>query len=147
MNAPVLMVCTGNICRSPIAQALLERALPGIAADSAGTHALVGRAADPLGVQLMDERGIDLRAHVATALTDNRIDGAGLILTMTQAQSVWLKGTWPAAAGKVHRLGVHGDFDVVDPYRRTRFTFELAVSQIEQGLSNWIGAIRLLTGS
>ena len=147
MSAPVLMVCTGNICRSPIAQALLERALPGIAVASAGTNAMVGQSADPLAVQLMDERGIDLRAHVASALTDDRIFDAGLILTMTHAQSVWLKGSWPAAAGKVHRLGSHDGCDIVDPYRRTRFTFELAVSQIEHGISHWISAIRLLTRS
>src|SRR4051795_10625813 len=65
----VLMVCTGNICRSPMAQVLLEQALRkrgfDVRVESAGLGALVGRGADPMAMQLMEKRGLDLKTHRA----------------------------------------------------------------------------------
>ncbi|MPW20869.1 low molecular weight phosphotyrosine protein phosphatase [Paraburkholderia sp. CNPSo 3157] len=145
MSGHILMVCTGNVCRSPIAAALLIQSMPGVATLSAGTHALVGRGADPLAMALMQERGIDLSAHVATALSDAHVRNANLILAMTRAHLTWLKTLYPEVKERVHLLCENDDTDVVDPYRRTRFTFELATSQIEHGLSHWLDAIRTLS--
>ena len=64
----ILVVCVGNICRSPMAEALLRDALTGpeeITVKSAGLGALVGQAADKHAVELMKERGMDLIAHRA----------------------------------------------------------------------------------
>ncbi|MFP3562076.1 low molecular weight phosphotyrosine protein phosphatase, partial [Paraburkholderia sp. SIMBA_049] len=69
----VLVVCEGNICRSPLACAMLAQALPGIGFSSAGTHALVGEGADPLVLEMARERGVSLDDHVAAPLTDERV--------------------------------------------------------------------------
>ena len=65
----ILFVCTANICRSPMAQGLLEHALPQAQVRSAGLGALVGMPADAAAVRLMQERGIDISAHRATQIS------------------------------------------------------------------------------
>jgi protein-tyrosine phosphatase len=137
MIGSVLVVCEGNICRSPIARALFMKTMPQVRTNSAGTRALVGRPADPLAIELARKYGLDLHQHVATALTLEHVRAAELILTMTQAQRVLTVETYPFARGKVFRLGEHDRIDIVDPYQRHRTTFELAFAQIEHGVSNW----------
>ncbi|QGZ62316.1 low molecular weight protein-tyrosine-phosphatase [Paraburkholderia acidisoli] len=134
----VLVVCEGNICRSPLACAMLARSLPDIAFSSAGTHALTGESADPLIVQLARERGVALDEHIASSVTDKRVRGADLILTMTKVQREQIESAWPFSRGKVFRL-IEGEegIDIVDPYRRHRTTFDLAVAQIEHGVAHW----------
>jgi protein-tyrosine phosphatase len=137
MIESVLVVCEGNICRSPLACAMLAQSLPGIGFSSAGTHALVGEGADPLIVELARDRGVTLKGHVASSLTDELVRAADLILTMTKAQREQIEFAWPYARGKVFRLIEGEGIDIVDPYRRHRTTFDLAVAQIEHGVAHW----------
>src|SRR5437762_205549 len=85
----ILLVCTGNICRSPLAAALLERALvergiEGIAVASAGTGAWDGAPVSEGAYLVGLERGLDLSGHRARLLTRELVDGADLILTMAR---------------------------------------------------------------
>jgi protein-tyrosine phosphatase len=137
MIESVLVVCEGNICRSPLAAAMLAQSLPDIGFSSAGTHALVGEGANPLIVEMARDRGVALDDHVATPLTDERVRSADLILTMTKSQREQIESAWPFARGKVFRLVEVEGIDVVDPYRRHRTTFDLAVAQIEHGVARW----------
>ncbi|MBI5062836.1 MAG: low molecular weight phosphotyrosine protein phosphatase [Desulfatitalea sp.] len=87
----MLMVCTGNICRSPMAAGLLRHRLPPalqgrVAVSSAGTHSLHGHQAEPLAVQTMAKIGIDIRDHRARHITREMVRQADLILTMEQNQ-------------------------------------------------------------
>ena len=62
----ILVVCVGNICRSPMAEALLKRELreqDGFTVESAGLGALVGHSASDISVERMDEMGIDITGH------------------------------------------------------------------------------------
>ncbi|MDP9154253.1 MAG: low molecular weight phosphotyrosine protein phosphatase [Pseudomonadota bacterium] len=145
MNFDVLMVCEGNICRSPIAAALLARELPHLDVQSAGTHAHVGESANPVAVQLADERGLDIRTHIARLVTSAHVRDAQLVLTMTRAQRGLIEMNYPHAKGKVFRLGEYDAVDIVDPYMRSPFIFELAMSQIEQGVSRWLEPIARLS--
>jgi len=135
----VLMVCTGNICRSPMAQVLLEQALRkrglDIVVESAGLGALVGRGADPLAVELMEKRGLDLRGHRARQVTREMIRTFPLILVMEKEQERGVEQLDPTARGRVHRVGRVGDFDVPDPYRRGMTAFEESLGLIDRGLS------------
>jgi protein-tyrosine phosphatase len=139
------MVCEGNICRSPIAAALLARDMAHVGVTSAGTHALAGRGASPVAMELMGDRGLDISTHVSTLLTPAHVRQADLVLAMTRAQRELIETNYPYARGKTYRLGDHDDLDVVDPYQRGPFIFELAVTQIEQGVSRWLDSIARLS--
>jgi protein-tyrosine phosphatase len=145
----ILIVCTGNICRSPIGEALLRASSavsrPGLTVASAGLAALQGHPADPLAVKLLAERGIDLSAHRARQLTPELVAAADLILVMDTAQQRRLETLAPSARGRIHRIGRFGGFDIPDPYRQDRAAFERVLALIEQGLAGfervfWSGA-------
>jgi len=84
----ILLVCSGNTCRSPMAEALLRRALAesgpeGIAVASAGTGALTGSPASEGAYLVALEAGLDLSGHRARLLSRDLVDGADLILAMS----------------------------------------------------------------
>src|SRR5213593_4249684 len=85
----ILLVCTGNICRSPLAAALLDRALAqrgsdGLEVASAGTGAWDGAPVSEGAYLVGLERGLDLSAHRARLLTRELIEQADLVLTMAR---------------------------------------------------------------
>lgn len=141
MISEILIVCEGNICRSPMAQGLLAHALPGVEVISAGLSALVGERADSLACSLMAERGIDIGAHVGRQLELDHVRSAQIVLAMTRAQCKRIEIAHPFAIGKVYRLGHKEQIDVVDPYRLGRDAFEACLSQIECGLEHWLELI------
>jgi len=82
----VLFVCYGNTCRSPMAAAYANHALPGVRAESAGTFA-PGAPANPLAVALMRERfNIDLRRHVSRLVGDLDLSSFDLIVRTTDVE-------------------------------------------------------------
>ena len=81
----VLCVCTGNVCRSPATERLLQRALgPGVTVRSAGTHALVGRPVEPEVAALLKQAGADPTGFVARQLTVDDALGADLVLALAR---------------------------------------------------------------
>lgn len=141
MFTRILTVCIGNICRSPMAEALLAHRLAGrgvsATVESAGIAALLGHPADPIAQELMRERGLDLSGHRARQLTPELVRAAELVLVMEAEQQKVIESMLPSARGRVHRIGRFGGFDVPDPYRRERAAFEQSLSLIERGIDDF----------
>lgn len=137
MMKRILMVCTGNVCRSPAAQVLLSRELPGRTIESAGVAAIGGTAIDPVMNELLTGRGFDMSAHRARRVDDRLCRWADLILVMEIAHRHLIERTYPMTRGRVYCLAEHDRIDVPDPYRRSRHAYSHAMRLIEYGVADW----------
>ena len=137
----ILIVCVGNICRSPTAEYLLRHHLASrdIQVGSAGLGALIDHPMDPTALQLLAEHGIDAAAHRGRAITPGLLHEADLVLAM-EARHVGSLGRFaPEATGKVLLLDrwLQGR-DIPDPYRHERATFEQVYGMITDGVDSWL---------
>lgn len=135
----ILIVCTGNVCRSPMGEGLLRARLAQLGhgtVGSAGIAALVGRPAEQHAVDLLGKRGIDISGHRARQLTPELLASADVVLVMDEAQRHHLERLSSAARGRVHRIGRVGGYDVPDPYRGPPAAFADALALIERGLAD-----------
>ena len=104
-----LVVCTGNICRSPIAEGFLQqllddRGINDVAVESAGVSGLRGYPADPEAVRAAAEQGVDISRHRARRVRPSIIETADLVLAMTAEQKDAVIGLAPSAAGRTFTL-------------------------------------------
>lgn len=133
----ILVVCVGNICRSPIAAALLKAQYPDKHIDSAGVSAVVGSRVDAKAQAVMSVYNIDMSEHVAKQINESLITKAELILTMSTGQTKWLEERWPHCRGKTFRIGHWLDKDIADPYQHEQAVFEATRQDIVDSLSQW----------
>lgn len=134
----ILVVCVGNICRSPMGEVLLRDALPKRNISSAGIGALVGMPADPLTLAVLPDLHEELSKHRARQLTPDMTRSADLILVMESGHKRAIENIDPSARGKIYRWGEWGGFNVPDPYRCPQDAFEQALALIREGLDLWL---------
>jgi len=137
----ILVICVGNICRSPIAEALLKQQYPNKQVDSAGLSAVVGSPVDPKSQAVMTPYNVDMSEHVAKQINEQLVKTASLILTMSEGQKKWIEERWPHCRGKTFRIGHWIDKDIADPYRHEKSAFETARQDIVASLEQWTDKI------
>jgi len=140
----ILVVCYGNICRSPAAQYILKQRLPDtFTVESAGVGALVDHAADATVAELLVARGIDVGQHRAKQVTRNMLGQYDLILVMEQNHIEAITRIAPEARGKTKLLGCWiGNKEIPDPYKKTKEIYELADAMIAEAIESWMKYLR-----
>ncbi|WP_201537909.1 low molecular weight protein-tyrosine-phosphatase [Psychrobacter immobilis] len=133
----ILVVCVGNICRSPMAETLLKHRFPNKTIDSAGVGALVGHPADPAVLEIMSKQQMDIHNHVAKQVDEDLTKKADLIFTMSDGQTKWIEERWPFCRGKTFKLGHWIDKDIADPYKQDISAFETAYQDIVDSIEQW----------
>jgi RpiB/LacA/LacB family sugar-phosphate isomerase len=137
----MLLVCTGNTCRSPMAQAILTKLLQSSETGeekyeilSAGLNTIAGLSASPEAVKTMAAEGIDLTYHKSCQLDANLIHNADYILTMTGAQRDYLQDKFSDKAPVIYTLYefVGEDKDIIDPLGRGLDAYQECAAQFKE---------------
>lgn len=146
----ILIVCTANICRSPVGEAVLrdrlqKRGLSDWVVRSAGTWAQVERGASRYSIQVLADRGLDLSSHRARLIENQHLQAADLVLCMEQGHVEALQAEFPAHKHKVHLLSEMAGkrYSIYDPYGQPLAAYQAMVDEITEIIDE--GLERIIT--
>ncbi len=150
MRKKILLVCTGNTCRSVMAQGIMQEILQEMGADSklirvssAGVAAYPGEKASKEALLVMEEIGIDMSRHYARPLAESLVGEADLIIAMTRGQKKIITSVFLATEDKVMTLkelaGEEGDIE--DPVGRSQDFYYWTAQEIERLLGEVVKRI------
>jgi protein-tyrosine phosphatase len=142
----ILVVCHGNICRSPYLQAVLQRELPDISVFSAGLFGS-DRPVPPISVAVSARRGLDLSRYRSRPLTRATFDDADLVIVMDSDQARRVASLFPIRRG---RVVIAGDLDpqldtgraIVDPFNQSVEVFESSFDRLDRCASTLVSVLR-----
>lgn len=139
MFESILVVCTGNICRSPIGERFLQKSFPNKRIDSAGTGALVGHHADQNAIKIASMHDISLEGHKGQQFTSALGRQYDLILAMEKEHIEQIGRIAPEVRGKTMLFGQWLNCrEIPDPYRKSEEAFESVYKLIEQAGISWV---------
>jgi protein-tyrosine phosphatase len=135
--ANVLIVCTANICRSPVVHALLADRLvrngyPEWQVASAGTWAEHGNHASHYSVEVLADQGFDISGHLSQPIDKELLAWADLVMCLATGHVEALRAEFPRDAYKIYLLtSMSGPpYSVHDPYGEPRFAYERMVKEV-----------------
>ncbi|MDI3547309.1 MAG: ribose 5-phosphate isomerase [Halanaerobiales bacterium] len=146
----VIFVCTGNTCRSPMAEHLFRRIIDEDSdlkgkweISSAGIAALPGQGPSKYAIKVLKDEGIDINEHLSRQLDEKLVKEADLILTMTGAHKEMVLQIDPEARDKVFTLkefaGIKNDLDIADPFGQSEEVYQEVRDEIKAHLKEVIG--------
>lgn len=148
----LLFVCSGNTCRSPMAETLMDdivdrsKSLHGdVKVKSAGTFACEGAQATPEAVCVMEEMGLSLKRHEAVQFSKENAGWADLILAVAKEQIEHMEVIAPDDVSKMHTLlgyvhGIEGEpadqeYDILDPFDEGMEEYRICATQLRDGVN------------
>lgn len=139
----VLFVCSGNTCRSPMAEAIFKKLLNNennseYTATSAGLFTSEGLPASEHAIKAMLKMGIDLSGHSSQAITQSLMAEADLILTMTKDHLSYLIKLYPEKRDRIFTIGEfvgYPDWEITDPYGMNQQTYQKSSREIKEILN------------
>ena len=134
----ILVVCVGNMCRSPTAEYLLKEKLKGIQVTSAGLMARKNKSACPKAIEIAASNGLDISPHKTRKLTPEMVAQNDLVLAMEAGHTTEILSVAPFAHGKVIKFGRwSGDEDIADPYLQSDAMYQAVFSKLKEQAHNW----------
>ncbi len=153
----ILLVCTGNTCRSPMAEVLCRQLLAerlhlemdaledhGFIVMSAGIAGMLGGRASPEAVEVMRDFGLDLSGHETQPLTEPLVRNADFIYTMTRSHREAIVAEWPTAASRTLQLSPDGS-DIPDPIGGPLERYRSCATEIRRNLEARLDHLAELT--
>ena len=149
MGLKLLFICTGNTCRSPMAEGLAREMFgDSVHVSSAGMEACVGESASTHALEVLKEQNVDISRHRSRRIRAELMADADWIIPMTQAQEEALKRLFPQYNHKTRYLGDWGDQkkDVLDPWSGSLDVYRQTAHEIGKLLSELKGHLVLSDG-
>ncbi|EAD5765824.1 TPA: low molecular weight protein arginine phosphatase [Listeria innocua] len=129
----ILFVCTGNTCRSPLAEKILQNMRPDLEVRSAGTRALDGVTISENSREILLQMNLP-GEHAAKKITEADIDWADEVYVMTKNHQAELKSIFPAASNKIQLISEDGT-DIPDPYGGPIEQYEITYYELKSAIS------------
>lgn len=148
IQLPLIMaVCTGNVCRSPLAETLLRHYIQvnGLRATviSRGLAAPVGRPPHKYAIEVAEKYGVPLPSEKrAEAVSRAELRAATLVLVMDSLHRRDIQRQFPEVSGKVFLIGQWANQEIADPINMPYSAFEIVWHQIDMGARDWVERLK-----